>query len=592
MERHPRFLRDFSKQHAQEERDALARDIKARRAEQHARKGELQQNQQRLESSMTERAPGLHKKLKELQELRVEIAELSKDRKSQILNFLRLRKARADLAVGQHSYEELKQLQEQEAVQQGEADQGIEEEVPAELARARDMVDGFYRQQAERWEAADPDKEEMSELFSEEHLAKISLQDYELLLRRFPNHMVAHVTRQGIRDHIGSVFHNKGANEYSDGFMKMAQDGHLRSPLSVMLTELGKEQAVAKLIDLDKTPDKETAMSRLDHYLSLEHHIGQGSFEDRSAIHFAAEEVADNYYGSEQGNEIFLAYPSAHIASQYKFHGQLNEAGGGYWNDQWVWANEERGMDINAGVVFIPKDTRVDRRTGSRYELNAEKQPEINMELVARIKAVVEDEHFASEVRNIRKILGEINQPWTDEYMYGDKNRQAREKLEPYRKHLEDKLGITDVRAQRAILSYDFLGSLLYRKEQQQAGEDEERIKSVGSLIQGTLKEQGILFKEAQDNVPAEEFWENYFDQHPDNKPSKIVYYQEGSPTAALREWKRRAHLRKTTSDKSVGFDEHNTIKPFEKSDTDRFRTIATGVIEGYFEDKERAQAA
>ena len=108
---------------------------------------------------------------------------------------------------------------------------------------------------------------------------------------------------------------------------------------------------------------------------------GSGSYMDKMAIHFATEEVADCYYGAEKGNEIFIAYPSAYIASQYYFQGKLNAGDSGYWNDQWVWANEERGIDLNTGLVFIPEEARVDRETGSRYELDENKNPVIDKAL-------------------------------------------------------------------------------------------------------------------------------------------------------------------------------------------------------------------
>ena len=120
--------------------------------------------------------------------------------------------------------------------------------------------------------------------------------------------MVTHVTRQGIRDHIGMIYHSAGEGAYVDGFMKMVEDGRLRSPLGVYLVESEKEQAIAKFLHLDSYKTKEEALNQLA-ALTDARQGEAGDYADRMAVHFATEEVADTYYGSEKGNEIFVAYP-------------------------------------------------------------------------------------------------------------------------------------------------------------------------------------------------------------------------------------------------------------------------------------------
>ena len=215
------------------------------------------------------------------------------------------------------------------------------------------MLSDFYRQEKKKWVNSEYTTEEIAENFSEEHLASLSFDEYILLLQRFPREMVAHVTRQGIRDHTGHMFHTTGEGAYTNGFMRMVGDGRLRSPLGVYIMEAEKEKAVARYLRLDRFQTQDEAFQYLDTLTNDDRQSDSGSYVDRMAVHFATEEVADCFYGSEKGNEIFVAYPSAYIASQYYFSGRLRDGGGGYWNDQWVWATAERGMDLNAGIVFI-----------------------------------------------------------------------------------------------------------------------------------------------------------------------------------------------------------------------------------------------
>ena len=165
--------------------------------------------------------------------------------------------------------------------------------------------------------------------------------------------MVTHVTRQGIRDHTGHMYHTAGLGEFVAGFKKIIEDGRLRSALGVYLMEKEKEKAIARFLELDRVETKVKALENLQNIVSDNRMEGDGGYVDKSAVHFATEEVADTYYGSEKGNEIFFALPWLHIASQYHFSGQLNSNRGGYWNDQWVWANEEKGIDVKLAVDLV-----------------------------------------------------------------------------------------------------------------------------------------------------------------------------------------------------------------------------------------------
>jgi hypothetical protein len=588
MEKEPRFIKKFSKEQSPEERRQAAEQIKAKRAEYFAEKRTKVERQRELRESITERERALVEMLNEINALEAEIERLSSSGLSKLMNYFKLRKLRADLVVGQRTYKELKQQQEQAL---GElkvlSEQLSSEETPPALQEAREMLRKFYRRQKEKWANSEYTKEDITRYFSEEHLASLSLEDYVLLLKRFPSEMVTHVTRQGIRDHIGMIYHTVDAGAYADGFMKMIEDGRLRSPLGVYLVESAKEEAIAKFLKLDRFKTREEAMAYLEKITNPQRQGEPGSYADKMAVHFATEEVADAYYGSERGNEIFIAYPSAYIASQYYFNGQLTEGGGGYWNDQWVWANEERGMDLNAGIIFIPEEARVDRNTGSRYELDENKNPMINVDYKAALQRVVDSPDFYDFADRVMEITGKLTQRW-DEFNLTEQNRELLKQLEPFRQRLEQEFGITDPRLQFTILDYQTLLGLEVHKKLKEKGQ-EDPFNSIDSIIEGALEREGILYREAKDTISSKEFWENYFNQRPNKRPAHIVYYKGKDPTRALYEWREKHGIRKKAKIKELGFEERMIPRtaPEATAGLERFRSIAIKVIEDYFDAKE-----
>src|SRR6185503_4609999 len=97
-------------------------------------------------------------------------------------------------------------------------------------------------------------------------------------------------------------------------------------------------------------------------------------YPDKIAVHFAAQMVADQFYGGERNNEVFFVYPSDFIASQheYAFNGWEKDftkpQSETKWNDVFVWPSnlENPGISVDAGLVFLPDHTPVDPETGSK----------------------------------------------------------------------------------------------------------------------------------------------------------------------------------------------------------------------------------
>lgn len=582
----PQFIRDFSKEHSPEEYKQTVSSIKEKREEFHQNKNERLEKQSNLKDSVTKHEQTLGETLTELHTLRDHIDQLSNSRFNKLIHYFSLKKGRNDIDVLQKKYQELTYQQELETSEQQATTNQIQN--PPEIQKAKDLLGEFYRNQKDKWAKSDYTKEDIKKYFSEEYLSSLSLPDYITLLKRFPSEMVAHVTRQGIRDHIGlSFYHETGAGEYSDGFMKIVQDGRLRSPLGIHLVEKENKKAIANFLRLDKFSNQEDALKELSTITNKESQGIAGTYVDRMAIHFATEEVADCYYGSETGNEIFFAYPSALIASQYFFGGQLSESKGGYHNDQWVWANEEKGININTGLVFIPAKAQVDKKTGSRYQLDENNNPIKNSEYHSVLKRFVNSPEFYDNAQEIMEISGKLDQDISS-IEFSSRNRSLIQRLEPYRQKLDQQFDIKDKRLQDSILDYQNLFNIVIHKQMEDKGENDP-FSNVDSLIYGALSSKGILFLESQNTINSKDFWENYFNQNPNKRPSKIIYYQGQDPTLALQHWKQENGLTKKASDVNIGFTEQQIQRndPRATAGLDRFQSLAQEVIKEYFSQKE-----
>lgn len=558
------LMRRFSKEQAPEERQRAAESIKAARAE------------QKSEKAKSEREPSEHdkelaEKLRDLQQLSTELERLNSELPSDLTNYLKIQNLKAELEIGQKSYDELLHWQ---GIEQAERKHLLDNStLTPKMQEAADLLDKFYAEQEATWTNSEYSKEDIEKYFSDEHLASLSIDDYVKLLKRFPSNLVTHVTRQGIRDHVGMVYHTAGEGAYTPGFMKMLADGRLRSPLGVKMLEGEKDQAIAKYLAFSKCKNRHEAQVRLNNVTRVE------DYADTSAIHFATEDVADHLYGSEKGNEIAIVYPSAFIASQYHFSGpSLAYGDKAYSNDQWVWTNEERGMNLAAGLIFIPGEAMVDAKTGSRYELNEKSEPIINtayQEQMRQVQAAPDFALFAKSVREIQKNFNTYERQLDDPRLQDGYDRLW-EELQPFIERLTNEFGITDKRLQTAMLDLSVLSDLLTYQQ------DPERIQHI---INETLKSKGIFFKETTDPVPSQKFWEDYLAQHPTEAPLKIVYYQGGDPTTAVNEWREKNGLTKRSTDNDLGFPERSVERnaPEALVGHDRFTAIAQRIFDYHY---------
>ncbi len=582
----PQFIRDFSKKHSPDEYQQTVTAIEEKRREFHQNKKDRLEKQSTLTDSTIQREQSLNETLTELHALRNRINQLSNSRFNRLIHHFSIKNDQKDTDIIQGKYQELTDQQELETNEQQTTTDEINN--PPEIQQAKDLLGKFYQSQKEKWANSDYSTEDIKKYFSEEHLSSLSLSDYITLLKRFPSEMVTHVTRQGIRDHLGmSFYHNTGANEYSDGFMKIIKDGRLRSPLGIHLIEKENKKTIAAFLELDKFSSEKEALEDLSRLTNNEKQGEPGTYVDRMAIHFATEEVANHYYGSETGNEIFFAYPSALIASQYFFSGQLNKSGGGNHNDQWVWANEERGININSGIIFIPAEVQVDKKTGSRYQLDENNNPTKNSEYYSLFRRLIDSPNFNKFAHEVLEITGKLDQNISSvEFLL--RNQVLIRRLEPYRQKLEQQFGIKDKRLQDSILDYENLFNIVNNKQIEDK-EENNPFSNVDTLIYNALRSKGILFQESKDTIQSKDFWENYFNQNPNKRPSKIIYYQDQDPTLALQQWKQKNGLTKKAPNSSLDFEEHK-IDPSSQqlqAGRNRFYSLAKETIIEYFAQKD-----
>jgi hypothetical protein len=577
MSETPKLIKEFSKESNQEERDLLAQEIKKERREGFQKRASDLEKKEQNENQ-------LEKTKQELNALRDQLEEISGGgflRK--IIDFGKLKKIRVEMGIKEQQIDELGSSVGKPIYESTDFRQKTEE-----------RLNNFYNNETERWVESEYTAEDVKKYFNPEHLASLSIEEYELLLQRFPSQMVTHVTRQGVRDHLGAVQHFAGLNKYWDGFKTTMKNGRkLKHQLSLSVGEISKDEALEKFlkrgfVNLDGCESEEQALAALDEFSDIKSLNHDGSMWDFTSIHVATEEVADAHYGAEKYNEIFFTFPSALIASQYAYSGQLDQVGGDYHNNQWIWSKDEEGMSIDAGVVFIPKNTPVSPRNGSRYELDADMNPKENTELINNLTEKVIKPEFQTLISEMIPYLGNlltnakrVVSLKEEDVLYDD--REIWPILTKFKLELEKILEINDPKITKMFFSYNSLSSLKERSDQEI---------NVDRAVKDILYLEGYSFEPAKDSVRAEEYWESYFMENPELRPSKIVYYEQDSPTEALRKWRANKKLRGSSKELTQKFEENRVSA--EKTElpehlsiiSKRFKDLAKRAISQYYQKK------
>lgn len=258
-------------------------------------------------------------------------------------------------------------------------------QVRIEKAKAKENYGENQKEFLRKFETALP-KEDKLELLKPEVLKGLSTEEYLSLWRRLNPHYVSHVVRQGVRDHNAAWFHSAGMGEMHDGFKNILKSGkQLKSALDLesgcVPTELlNNEKKFNSFMEKsyfskgipEQLFDGDINAQTIANVKGGGHSIlkqPRGYWADRTSVHFMADAVGDDLYGAETDNEIFFVFPSDVMFSQYYPQNEVEYAlrsSSGHHNDLLIQAENGR-IDIDAGIVFIPKSTIVNPENGSKY---------------------------------------------------------------------------------------------------------------------------------------------------------------------------------------------------------------------------------
>ena len=396
-----------------------------------------------------------------------------------------------------------------------------------------------------------------------------------------------------MRDHYEMYYHSAGMFEYHDGFREMLRKGHeLRAPRAVHYElDPTDEDSVCRFLAANEVFSQDSEQLARERFHQLVHYsiAAAPKYADKGAVHFGAQVVLDSYYGGEKDNEIFVVYPSDFIASQYVF------SFGGWekdftrpqseskWNDVFVWDKERvnTSIPLDAGIVFLPRSTLVDRGSGSKYALvprddnragafDLKRHDEFDKRVREWCQSRAPKSEFIRAVLSYRQHINEQSNVSSSE-RWGVYDQQSEHLLNEVttaaRKTLEE-LEVPPDLAESMMERLNQLGRNVARFHSPQEGEDGSPLiilseSEIDSLLRYTCK--------PTDPVKAHEFWESYFSHNPEQRPRHVVYY-DGDPTRAVKDFlvdagvtgfgARSPELRslrgaQTSDDCLLGFEEH-----------------------------------
>lgn len=576
-------LKEFSKENFDEERGSLAGEIRAARKDRHSKLSEA-----RKDSASNEAL--LEKTAEKLRGLAKEIEEISTNNFSKLVNFIRLNRLNRQLR-------EANDLNTKTEAKKRIADRTIDDmslsggRLPTEFLDSKRKIEDFYRRQMEAWKESKYDKSEIERYFNKDYLSSLSLEDYQILLARFASNMVTHVTRQGIRDHFGMSEHSFGLGKMWNGFKDLARDKRFKHAIELKITNDDNEAKIAEYFGLEHIQSREEALMKLGRFTDLYSQYRSESFVDFHSIHFAVRRVSNEFYGAESGNEIFIAYPSYMMAANY-FHRRDPHVpmDATNYNDLWVYIDENEELPLDAGVVFIPKDADVHPDTGSKYEMDENNEPLPDNEKLNRIMEILSAQGFDQFCVDAYKKLGSMHFGFA-EYLKGNSYNGAHkhdrefkivdEVLKNLKRVCPD---ITDEET-RVVMDYEFLFAISCVKPESVRNQ-------YPKIIKNRLMDLGIYYKKTSNTVSSKEYWEGYFAKNPNQRPSKVVYYEGGNPNEALYAWQRQTGQ---SYDKDhISFPENllqlsgneDSLPDNITTEMNRFKSIAERVINNFYDNK------
>jgi hypothetical protein len=402
-----------------------------------------------------------------------------------------------------------------------------------QLPDSRKMIEAYYEKVAE----TPLTNQEKRDLLKPEVLSQLTTDEYVALWKRLNPFFLSHVTRQGFRDHNAMMYHDAGLQEFHNGFLNVVRDE--------------KQFLVGWVLQAENQDEAKTRFNDLLHWTLA----SAPRYPDKTAVHFATQLVANDYYGGEKYNEVFFVFPSDALASQHDFtfngwekdftHPQSETK----WNDVFMWPDslEDPGITIDAGVVFLPEKIQVDPNTGSKYA------SEVKTVEGKEKRVMIENSELKNKFMDWAKGLHEESPiiKMAHEYLKDRNNYDElifRNGFDSLCRQELQKVGF-DQGPSTNLLS-DLETGLIYWDKDTSA----ERFQA---LIDGS----GAKYKRAENTISAKEYWEDFFSKDPNLRPKHIVYY-EGSPTSAVYRFQQEQGIGSADTSnvegQLLGFDDHH----------------------------------
>ena len=427
-------------------------------------------------------------------------------------------------------------------------------EKQAEIPSPKQLLEAYYEKVATQ----PLTNEQKRELLKPEVLASLSTDEYIALWRRLNPHFLAHVTRQGFRDHNAMIYHSAGLEELHNGFLNVMEDERLlRPPIALAGLKNRDEASVRQWLSdwVLQAEYQQQAKKRLNNLLHF-HLASAPKYPDETAVHFAAQIVADGYYGGESSNEVFFIYPSDVLASQhpFAFNGWEKDLtkpqSETKWNDVFVWPEgvDNPGIPIDAGMVFLPENTPVDPQTGSKYASEVRvidgQEKRVMVEDTALVDAFVEWGKKLDDQSPLKKLFT----AYKEERHYYQQQELKEECFTSFIRELES-LGFRADAS--AALASKLIGEMYWRDSFDQ------------EILQGIVKGSGAHWKRAENTISAREYWEIFFSKNPHLQPKHVQYYV-GDPTNAVLEFQRQNNIGRADTSKTdgqlLGFEDHHIL--------------------------------
>jgi hypothetical protein len=424
-------------------------------------------------------------------------------------------------------------------------------------------------------------EEEQEKYLSMENVLKMDVPDYLTLMNRLSGLYFSHVTRFGLRELTG--VHYFGEGEVIDSFTPILKSKKLGSLANNILSEsdyariyiegflnrsLDTGLARRNLLDMDK----EDVINIFLCKFLVEDFSTDLPMPDRSSIHFGYNHILEDY-GGEADNTMYFYFPAEIIAKNFQHdldpmspRSSMDDK----QNDQVVWCGEG-GVPIDLGLVCIPGNTPVDRKTGSKYSIDKNKNlilrdecaehlsniEDIKEDFNRSISSIVKDYQLKTKDRGgfdqdnffhrpeIIDIASKFGFTTTEKEIISLNNTYSK-RASDYSFECEaynyNKVCSTysDYKRQQSYIDFIMNNNLLIFKEFIlfcRYGDSEvdyfSKLKDFYLLPRFYEKseEDNIAFRlfikrpQGKDVISSRDYWESFFKDNPNMKPSKIIYY-------------------------------------------------------------------